>query len=93
MVDREYRAKPVPLVIHASAGAAGHDVVKCEEVCLRLASDGSQMVLSRYFELYRPGRTVSSERAYTVPLARLLDWMMQEGERHFESSAVRQAAG
>lgn len=85
MVKHSHGVIDLPSAVHAHAEGAG--VVRCEEVCLRLADDGEQLVLSRYFELYSPNRTVRSERAYSVPLASLLDWMMEQGERRFDSSA------
>lgn len=70
------------LVLRRSVKALGQGGLQCREVELRLAEDGSHVLLSRYVERYRHeqgGEWVIQQ--HQVPMAHLIRWMMAHGER------------
>lgn len=69
------------LVLHRRVRTPAPDTLHCREVELRLAEDGSHVVLSRYIELYRHEQ--GSRQAihhHRVALADMIRWMVDHGE-------------
>ncbi|MGH8382257.1 hypothetical protein [Pseudomonas sp.] len=65
---------------------------------LGLCSEGTQMILSHYFERYSPSTSQWMEYSYKVPLAELVHWIMANGQLHVDRSgtvprAIGQQAG
>ncbi|MCJ8206957.1 hypothetical protein [Pseudomonas sp. RGM2987] len=58
------------------------DALHCREVELRLAEDGSHVVLSRYVELYRHEQgSQQTIHHHRVSLAHMIRWMVDHGEQ------------
>ncbi len=53
----------------------------CREIELRLADDGSHVMLSRYIELYGNEQAAwCSVRHHRIPLTRMIRWIISHGE-------------
>ncbi|MBB4817791.1 hypothetical protein HNP29_001148 [Pseudomonas alcaligenes] len=55
------------------------DELQYREQGLSLSEDGLALVLSYYFENYRPGYDVRVVCSYQVPLAEFTRWMIDSG--------------
>lgn len=55
---------------------------------LGLCSEGTQMILSHYFERYSPANSQWMEYSYTVPLAELVHWIMANGQLRVDRSGT-----
>ncbi|MGN8277084.1 hypothetical protein ACLEJQ_05870 [Pseudomonas sp. SMV71] len=70
------------LSLHRRMRTPAPDALHCREVELRLAEDGSHVVLSRYVEVYRHERgSRPSVRHHRVSLANMVRWMVDHGEQ------------
>lgn len=57
----------------------GIDELQYREQGLSLSEDGRALILSCYFENYRPGYDVRVVCSYQVPLAEFTRWMIDSG--------------
>ncbi|MBC3384928.1 hypothetical protein HU715_012740 [Pseudomonas sp. SWRI12] len=70
------------LVLHRRMRLLQPDALHCREVELRLAEDGSHVLLNHYVELYRHQRLGwCALRQHRVPLAAIVRWMIDNGEQ------------
>ncbi len=58
----------------------GIDELQYREQGLSLSEDGRALILSCYFENYRPGYDVRVVYSYRVPLAEFTQWMIDSGQ-------------
>jgi len=70
------------LILRRRLKRLGQGALQCREVELRLAEDGSHVLLSRYVERYCHGQEGGGvSRHHRVSLARLIRWMTEHGEQ------------
>lgn len=70
------------LTLHRRMRTVAPDALHCREVELRLAEDGSHVVLSRYVELYRHEQgSRQAVQHHRVSLANMIRWMVDHGEQ------------
>ncbi|MCL6701438.1 hypothetical protein [Pseudomonas sp. T1.Ur] len=70
------------LVLHRRVKSLDQGTLHCREMELRLAEDGRHVLLSRYVEWYDPQEVgQSAAQHYRVPLASMIRWMINNGER------------
>ncbi|MBA1377973.1 hypothetical protein OC610_08985 [Pseudomonas sp. SAICEU22] len=70
------------LVLHRRVKTLDQGALHCREMELRLAEDGRHVLFSRYVERYDPQQVgQSATQHYRVPLASMIRWMVNNGER------------
>ncbi|WP_210639384.1 MULTISPECIES: hypothetical protein [unclassified Pseudomonas] len=70
------------LILNRRVKTLSRDTLHCREFSLQLAEDGRHVLLSRYVELYRhEDISWCAIRHHRVPLARMIRWMVDHGER------------
>lgn len=76
-----------PLILAQRTTAPGPDTpILFQETCLGLASDQSQIVMRRYFELYSPDGAQWVEYVHSIATADFIHWIMRHGQLRIECS-------
>ncbi len=60
---------------------------------LELCSEGTNVILSHYFERYTPTNSQWMEYSYKVPLTELVHWIMASGQLSVERSGTAPRRG